>query len=99
MPGLRRAMVHDCTYVLHVDCDFGHHPHHMPALLAGMARHDMMIGSRYIAGGGVSGWGRMADGTGWAGILEKAGTNEPAAKRSGSGSVRTGERAGEAFVV
>ena len=44
-----------------MDADFSHQPKHLPALLAGMDPPgeppvDVMIGSRYIRGGGVEGW-------------------------------------------
>lgn len=53
---IRYAIDHD--YVLHVnmDADFSHHPRYLPALLAGMDRHDVMIGSRYVPGGGTQNW-------------------------------------------
>jgi dolichol-phosphate mannosyltransferase len=50
------------TYVLNMDADFSHDPRHVPALIAGMAgvngtpAADVMIGSRYVAGGGIQGW-------------------------------------------
>src|SRR5262249_57919068 len=37
------------------DADFSHDPQYIPALLEGMADHDVMIGSRYVPGGGVEG--------------------------------------------
>ena len=39
-----------------MDADFSHHPRYLPALLAGMRRHDVMIGSRYVPGGGTVNW-------------------------------------------
>jgi dolichol-phosphate mannosyltransferase len=42
-------------YFLNLDADFSHPPHFIPDLLAGMRDHDVMIGSRYIKGGGVEG--------------------------------------------
>ena len=39
-----------------MDADFSHHPRYLPALIAGMKDHDLMIGSRYIAGGGSVNW-------------------------------------------
>ena len=56
MAGMRYAIEHGYDYVLNMDADFSHHPRHIPALLAGMADHDVMIGSRYVQGGGVPGW-------------------------------------------
>jgi len=50
------AIAHDYDLFVNVDADFSHHPRSLPALLAGMNKHDVMIGSRYVPGGGCSGW-------------------------------------------
>jgi dolichol-phosphate mannosyltransferase len=42
-------------YLLNLDADFSHPPRFIPALVAGMEDHDVMIGSRYVPGGGVEG--------------------------------------------
>ena len=59
--GMRYAIEHGYRYVLNMDADFSHHPRYLPDLLAGMEPQegppvDVMIGSRYIPGGGVEGW-------------------------------------------
>jgi dolichol-phosphate mannosyltransferase len=59
--GMRYGIEHDYKYVLNMDADFSHPPGHLPALIAGMAPEgfppvDVMIASRYVAGGGVEGW-------------------------------------------
>jgi dolichol-phosphate mannosyltransferase len=46
---------HDFDYFLNLDADFSHPPRFIPAILAGMAENDVMIGSRYVPGGGVEG--------------------------------------------
>lgn len=43
--------------LVNLDADFSHHPQHIPAMLECMDRADVAIGSRYIKGGGVEGWG------------------------------------------
>jgi dolichol-phosphate mannosyltransferase len=40
-----------------MDADFSHHPREIPKFLAALETHDMVIGSRYIEGGGTSEWG------------------------------------------
>ena len=52
---MRFAIDHGFDYLLNLDADFSHPPRFIPALLAGMDDHDVMIGSRYIKGGGVEG--------------------------------------------
>ncbi len=54
--GMRFAIEHGYDYLINMDADFSHHPRYLPALLAGMDRHDVMIGSRYVPGGGVAHW-------------------------------------------
>jgi len=49
------AVRHGYDYLLNMDADFSHPPRFIPALVAGMGDHDVMIGSRYIPGGGVEG--------------------------------------------
>ncbi len=53
---MKYAMAHDYDYVLNMDADFSHPPRYIPALLAGMATRDVMIGSRYVPGGGTENW-------------------------------------------
>jgi dolichol-phosphate mannosyltransferase len=45
--------------VLNMDADFSHHPRYLSAILAAMSDADVVIGSRYVAGGGVQGWGAL----------------------------------------
>ena len=55
LTAMRFAIDHGYDQYLNLDADFSHPPRFIPALLAGMADHDVMIGSRYIPGGGVEG--------------------------------------------
>ncbi|HMC11485.1 MAG TPA: glycosyltransferase, partial [Pirellulaceae bacterium] len=54
--GMKYAIEHDYDLMLNMDADFSHHPRYLPALLAGMDKHDVMVGSRYIPGGGTANW-------------------------------------------
>jgi dolichol-phosphate mannosyltransferase len=61
MAGMKYAIEHGYSYVLNMDADFSHQPKYLPDFLGGMdppgqAPVDVMIGSRYISGGGVEGW-------------------------------------------
>jgi dolichol-phosphate mannosyltransferase len=56
LTAMRYAMDHDYDFHINMDADFSHHPQYLPHLLAGMDRHDVMIGSRYVPGGGSEGW-------------------------------------------
>lgn len=59
--GMRYAVEHGYRYALNIDADFSHHPKYLPELIGGMdppdgPAVDVMIGSRYIPGGGIEGW-------------------------------------------
>ena len=56
LAAMRYAMDNDYELLLNMDADFSHPPRFLKGLLAGMATHDVMIGSRYIAGGGTENW-------------------------------------------
>ena len=56
LAGFRYGLEQGFERVLTMDCDFSHKPAYLPDLLAGMASHDMMIGSRYVPGGGIRNW-------------------------------------------
>ena len=56
LTAMRYAMDHDFDFLVNMDADFSHHPRYLPALVAGMDRHDVMVGSRYIRGGGTENW-------------------------------------------
>lgn len=58
---MRYAVEHGYDYMLNMDADFSHHPRYLPAIVAAMdplddEPADVVIGSRYVAGGGVEGW-------------------------------------------
>ena len=55
--GFARALEQGATYVFEMDADFSHDPADLPRLLAhARAGADVVIGSRYVAGGGVDNW-------------------------------------------
>ncbi len=53
--GMRHAFTLNADPILTMDADFSHHPRYIPNLIAGLERHDVVIGSRYTAGGGMEG--------------------------------------------
>jgi dolichol-phosphate mannosyltransferase len=55
--GFRRALAAGAELVLAMDCDFSHDPEDVPRLIAETARADLVLGSRYVAGGRVGNWG------------------------------------------
>lgn len=57
--GFRRALAAGADLVLEMDSDFSHDPAYLPRLLEAAERADLVLGSRYVAGGGVSDWGPL----------------------------------------
>lgn len=56
--GFRRALADGADVVVQMDCDFSHSPADVPRLLTHIPDHDLVIGSRYIPGGGTAeDWG------------------------------------------
>jgi dolichol-phosphate mannosyltransferase len=66
LAAMRRAMDDGYDLLVNMDADFSHHPRYLPALLAGMRRNDVMIGSRYVPGGGTVNWPLRRRLTSWA---------------------------------
>lgn len=54
--GIRHAIEQGYTHVLTMDADFAHDPSYLSVLLAHADAADVVVGSRYLSGGGVSGW-------------------------------------------
>ncbi|HEU4944736.1 MAG TPA: polyprenol monophosphomannose synthase [Solirubrobacterales bacterium] len=57
--GFHHALARGAGLVLEMDADFSHEPAYLPRLLEAARRADVVIGSRYVPGGGVSDWGAV----------------------------------------
>jgi dolichol-phosphate mannosyltransferase len=57
LAGFRRALAGGAELVLEMDCDFSHDPNDVPRLIAAARDADVVLGSRYVEGGGVGNWG------------------------------------------
>lgn len=57
LEALRFAIERDYDFMVNMDADFSHPPTDLPKLVDAMSAADVVIGSRYIPGGGVVGWG------------------------------------------
>src|SRR2546423_3897586 len=55
--GFERALANGAEYVLEMDADFSHDPADLPRLLEAAQNADLVLGSRYVRGGGVTDWG------------------------------------------
>lgn len=57
--GFKWALARDYEYIFEMDADFSHDPCYLADFLAAVATHDLVLGSRYVAGGGVKNWGLL----------------------------------------
>ena len=57
--GFKWALVRDYDYIFEMDADFSHDPKYLPDFLAAIQTHDVVLGSRYVPGGGVKNWGLL----------------------------------------
>jgi dolichol-phosphate mannosyltransferase len=55
--GFRYALDRGADLVLEMDADLSHDPADLPRLIAAAADADLVLGSRYVDGGGVEDWG------------------------------------------
>ncbi len=55
--GFRHALDAGAQLLAQMDADFSHDPSDLPRLIAAADDADLAIGSRYVAGGGVTQWG------------------------------------------
>jgi dolichol-phosphate mannosyltransferase len=58
LAGFAAALEGGADMVLQMDCDFSHDPADVPRLMAAAGSADVVIGSRYVPGGGVENWAR-----------------------------------------
>lgn len=57
--GFRHALAAGAELVLEMDADFSHNPKDVPRLIAAARDADLVLGSRYVRGGGVARWGMI----------------------------------------
>jgi dolichol-phosphate mannosyltransferase len=56
LEGFRWALERGYSHILEMDADMSHPPSAVPRLLEAAIDADLVLGSRYVAGGGVVGW-------------------------------------------
>lgn len=54
--GFTKALTRDPGYILGMDADFSHNPRYIPEIFRQLQSHDVVIGSRYVPGGGIKNW-------------------------------------------
>jgi dolichol-phosphate mannosyltransferase len=57
--GFARALEQGAAFVIEMDADFSHDPKYLGPLLDAARTADLVLGSRYVAGGGVRDWGLL----------------------------------------
>jgi dolichol-phosphate mannosyltransferase len=57
LAGFRRALADGAELVLEMDADFSHDPADLPRVIAAARDADLVLGSRYVAGGAIVNWG------------------------------------------
>jgi dolichol-phosphate mannosyltransferase len=56
--GIRHGIQQPVDAIAQMDADFSHDPARLPALVAATANADVVIGSRYVRGGGIRNWSK-----------------------------------------
>jgi dolichol-phosphate mannosyltransferase len=59
LAGFKRALELGADLIFEMDCDFSHDPADVPRLAAAAADADLVLGSRYVPGGGTRNWGLL----------------------------------------
>lgn len=57
--GFGHALSHDAELLIEMDADFSHDPKYLPELLGAVEHADLVLGSRYVKGGGTRNWGLL----------------------------------------
>jgi dolichol-phosphate mannosyltransferase len=57
LAGFRHALERGAELVVQMDADFSHDPTFLPRFLEAARNADLVLGSRYVPGGGVAEWG------------------------------------------
>jgi dolichol-phosphate mannosyltransferase len=59
LAGFEVALAEGADLILEMDSDFSHDPADLPRLIAAADAADLVLGSRYVPGGGVENWGSV----------------------------------------
>lgn len=57
--GFNWSLARNYEYIMQMDCDFSHHPRYLPTFLEKITSVDLVVGSRYVKGGGTLNWGKI----------------------------------------
>jgi dolichol-phosphate mannosyltransferase len=65
--GFAVALDKGAELIMEMDSDFSHDPADLPRLIAAAGAADLVLGSRYVPGGGVANWGLVRRALSWGG--------------------------------
>lgn len=57
--GFAWAMERGYEKIIEMDADFSHQPKYLPEIITRLDHYEVVVGSRYVAGGGTQDWGLM----------------------------------------
>jgi dolichol-phosphate mannosyltransferase len=57
--GFKWALARDYQFIFEMDADFSHQPKYIPEFLAAAQEADVVLGCRYMKGGGTEDWGPL----------------------------------------
>jgi dolichol-phosphate mannosyltransferase len=67
LAGFSMALENGAELMMEMDADFSHDPADLPRLIAAAGAADLVLGSRYVPGGGVANWGLVRRALSWGG--------------------------------
>jgi dolichol-phosphate mannosyltransferase len=67
LAGFAAALDDGAELIMEMDADFSHDPADIPRLVAAAGAADLVLGSRYVPGGGVENWGLLRRAVSWGG--------------------------------
>jgi dolichol-phosphate mannosyltransferase len=56
LAGFQHSLARGAEWVIVMDADFSHDPKHLPAMIEAARSTDLVLGSRYVAGGEITNW-------------------------------------------
>jgi dolichol-phosphate mannosyltransferase len=59
LAGFELALAAGAELILEMDADFSHDPSYLPRMIEAAGEADLVLGSRYVPGGGTRNWGRL----------------------------------------
>ncbi|MBL92745.1 MAG: dolichyl-phosphate beta-D-mannosyltransferase [Myxococcales bacterium] len=59
LAGFQWALERHYEFIFEMDADFSHQPRYVPEFLRATQDHDLVLGSRYVPGGGTENWSQL----------------------------------------